>query len=323
MDTKPIVIAGGMNVDLVVKAPQFPRPGETVMGDSFYKSYGGKGANQATTVAHLGVPVSFIGRVGDDEFGLDMIAHMRAEGIDTTHMKAVASCASGVAMIFVDAEAQNEIVVVSGANRELRPGDITAAESTIAGAAAVVAPFDIPMDTVRELVRLASKHGVPVIINPAPAPEQPVDPAFLKQIDILVPNEIEAEALTGIHCTSAGFAARAANRLRERGVRTAIVTLGERGSVLADERGQTHIPTFEVAPVDTTAAGDAFIGALAAGYRFFTDLKELIRFASAVAALSVTKKGAAASLPDRKEVEEFLSAREPKLAEVLRSMPCG
>ena len=320
MEKKHIVVLGGMNIDLVSTTDRFPRPGETLVGTSFYKGFGGKGANQAVQAARLGVPVCYVGCVGDDEFGKEMIACMKGHGIDTRHMKTVNGCSSGTAMIFVDANAQNEIVVVSGANDELTPQHILDAEDTIAGAALLVTPFDIPLESVHEAVALAAANGVPVMVNPAPVLSQEVEPSLLSRVGILVPNETEAESLTGISHTSPDFADTAIDKLRETGAEQIIITLGENGCMLADSKTTHRIPAYTVKPLDTTAAGDAFIGALAAGYQFFSELQELIRFASAVAAIAVTKKGAQASLPDRGEVEAFLAQHEPGLLGQFRSM---
>jgi ribokinase len=318
-----VVVVGAMNVDLVARAERFPRPGETIIGDSFYRGFGGKGANQAVTIARMGAPVSFIGRVGDDAFGGEMPAHMRGEGVDVTHMKAVEDCASGTAMIFVDSSAQNEIIVAQGANDRLLAADIAEAEETIAQAALVVLVFDIPLEAIIETIRLAAKHGVPIIVNPAPALPGDVDTSFLEGVDALVPNETEAEALTGFGVNMPSFAQQAARRLQEDGAKTSIITLGEKGSVLADAEGVWHVPAFKVDPVDTTAAGDAFIGGLAAGHGYFPDMRALARFASAVAALAVTKKGAMSSLPTRGEVDEVLAENEPELLVEFQRMPGG
>lgn len=323
MNPKPVVVVGAMNVDLVAKAERFPRPGETIMGESFYRGFGGKGANQAVTVARMGVPVSLVGRVGDDAFGSEMIAHLREQGVDTAHMKAVDDCASGIAMIFVDGEAQNEIVVIQGANDRLTAADVTEAEQTIAGAALVVVVFDLQLEPICEAIRLAAKRGVPTIVNPAPALAQGSDVSFLEGVDVLVPNEIEAEALTGTSCEAPDFAEKASEGLQKIGAKTSLLTLGEKGSMLADANEMQHLPAFDVKPEDTTAAGDAFIGGLAAGYQFFSDMRDLVRFASAVAALAVTKKGAMASLPSRQEVDEFLAHHDPELREQFRAMVSG
>jgi ribokinase len=176
------------------------------------------------------------------------------------------------------------------------------------------------MESVQEAVALAAKHGVPVMVNPAPVPSHEVDPSLLAQVDILVPNETEAESLTGVSPETPDFAQTAIEKLRQKCARTIIITLGANGSVLCESGKIKHIPACRVKPVDTTAAGDAFIGGLAAGYKSFSDLKALVRFASAVAALAVTKKGAQASLPDRREVEDFLTRHQPALLEQFRTM---
>jgi ribokinase len=320
MKSKHVVVLGGMNIDLVATTARFPRPGETVVGNNFYKGFGGKGANQAVQAARLGVPVSYIGCVGDDDFGKEMVSCMKGHGIDTQHMQTVKGCASGTAIIFVDADAQNEIVVISGANDELRPESIRKAEDTIASAALLVTPFDIPLESVHEAVALAAVHGVPSMVNPAPVLSEKIDPSLLSQVGILVPNETEAESLTGVSHKKSDFAEAAIGRLKEAGAQQIIITLGENGSMLADAERTERIPAFEVGPVDTTAAGDAFIGGLAAGYQFFPHLPELIRFASAAAAIAVTKEGAQASLPDRKEVEAFLLDHDPSLLGNFHSM---
>ncbi len=320
MEEKPVVVVGSMNMDLVAKAPRFPRAGETVVGESFYTAFGGKGANQAVAIARLGVPVSFVGCVGDDAHGREIISGAQNEGIETAHIRVCAGRSTGTALIIVDSGGQNRIVVVAGANNELKPEDVQQAEEAIARAALVVTQFEIPMETVRETVGLAARHGVPVILNPAPALSESIEPALLKQVDVLVPNETEAEALTGVKQDAADFAAAAIQELRKRGARAVIITLGEKGSMLADSEKMCRIPAFRVNVEDTTAAGDAFVGALAAGYRSFSDLKELTRFASAVAALTVTKKGAQPSLPSTREVEEFLVEHEPALLERFRAM---
>jgi ribokinase len=320
MNAKPVVVVGAMNVDLVARAARFPRPGETIFGESFYRGFGGKGANQAVTAARMGVPVSLVGRVGDDAFGSEMIVHLQEQGVNTAHMKAVDDCPSGIAMIFVDAQAQNEIVVIQGANDRLTATDVAEAEQTIASAGLVVVVLDLQLETIREAIRLAAKHGVPTIVNPAPALPEGTDVSFLEGVDVLVPNETEAEALTGVSCEAPDFAERASENLHAIGAKTSLLTLGENGSMLASANEMHHIPAFEVTPEDTTAAGDAFIGGLAAGYQFFSDTRALVRFASAVAALAVTKKGAMASLPSRQEVDKFLAQHAPELHEQFSTM---
>ncbi|UCD56752.1 MAG: ribokinase [Candidatus Hydrogenedentota bacterium] len=319
MEEKRVVVVGGTNIDLVSKTRRFPRAGETVVGESFYKGYGGKGANQAFTIARLGVPISFVACVGEDDFGQEMIANARGEGIGTSHIRVVNGCSSGTALIVVDSEGQNRIVVVPGANNEVTPQDVDKAEETIARAALLVTQFEIPLKTVQRAIQVASKHGVPVLLNPAP-PSDRVDSSLLKQVDILVPNETEAEALTDVSKDATDFAVTAIRNLRGKGARRVIITLGERGSMLTDSKKMWHIDAYKVHVEDTTAAGDAFVGALAAGYHFFPDLRVLTRFASAVAALAVTRKGAQSSLPSQRDVDEFLVEHDPELLATFRGM---
>ncbi|MBI4832156.1 MAG: ribokinase [Candidatus Lindowbacteria bacterium] len=323
MPPKPVVVVGSANIDMVVKTPRFPRPGETITGDSFYTSFGGKGANQAVTVARLGLPVSFVGCVGDDSFGREMIANMRSAGIDTSHVKVAGGHSSGTAVIIVDSQGQNQIVVAPGANLELRPEHVDDAEQAIANARVLVTQLEIPAETVARAIHLAAKHHVPIILNPAPAPRSGFDDSLLQEADFVVPNETEAEALTGVRQDSDNFAEAAIGVLKTKGARIVVITLGEKGSVVADSAQVFHIPAFAIRVEDTTAAGDAFVGALAAGRGFFPDLRSLTRFASAVAALVVTKKGAQTSLPSRAEVDDFLVEREPQLLESFRAMTCA
>ncbi len=316
-----VVVVGGMNMDLVCKTLVAPRSGETVVGESFYKGLGGKGANQAIVIARLGVPVSFIGRVGDDEFGQEMLAAMRANGVGTQHMKVTKGCSSGIALIIVDAKAQNQIVVVPGANAEVSPDDIAEAEETIAQASLVVTQFETSIETVGKTLAVASKHRVPLILNPAPVINERIDPALLRQVEILVPNETETESLTGVKHQTPEFAEAAADVFLKMGVKKTIITLGEGGSVLATGDEVRHIPAFKVTPIDTTAAGDAFVGALAAGFSYIPDMSMLVRFASAAGALTVMKRGAQASLPTRQELEDFLRRYSAELLDVFQNMP--
>jgi ribokinase len=310
---KNIVIIGSTNMDLVVKAPRFPRPGETMTGDSFYTSYGGKGANQAVTVARLGAPVAFVGCVGDDAFGEEMVEHLNQEGVGTAFVRTVKGTSSGTALIIVDSEGRNEIIVVRGANDRLRQDDIQQAEELIASAEMVVIQLEIPPDTVRNAITTAPKHRIPVILNPAPAPAEPLEPEMLEQVFILAPNEVEAEALTGIGADTPAFAEKAIRALKEKGAKKVIITLGEKGCVYSEGAKFIKLPAYKVKAEDTTAAGDAFVGALAAGYPHFSEFCDAVRFALAVAALSVTKRGAQTSLPQREEVRGFLKKNEPSL----------
>jgi len=313
LKTKDIVVIGSINMDLVVKASRFPRPDETMAGETFYTSYGGKGANQAVTAARLGAPVSFVGCVGDDRFGEEMTQHLRDEGVNTSCVRQVSNCSSGTALIIVDSVGRNQIIVVRGANKELNAEDIRCAQPLIASAELVVIQLEIPRPTVHCAVETARKSNVPVILNPAPAPAGPFDPGLLEQVHILVPNELEAEALTGLDPQSPDFPEKALQALRKQGAEKVIITLGDRGAVFSDEDKIQCATAYTVRAEDTTGAGDAFVGALAAGYSFFPSFAKLIRFASAVAAISVTRRGAQSSLPARAEVQTFLENHEPSL----------
>jgi ribokinase len=248
--------------------------------------------------------VTLIARVGRDVFGAEALAGLRRERIDVRHVVRDRSAPSGVALIFVGEDGENSIAVASGANAELSPADIRKSSGTLRAAAMLVMQLETPAATVRAAAEVAARAGVPVILNPAPA--RPLPDALLKRVSILTPNETEAETLTGIKVTGAAAAAKACASLRARGVRTVIVTLGNRGAFLADVDGQRLVPGFKVKAVDTTAAGDIFNGALAVALAEGKALQAAVRFANAAAALSVTRLGAQPSAPKRREVDIFL-----------------
>lgn len=304
---KPLItVIGSSNVDLIVKLPRFPKPGETVLGGQFYKAQGGKGANQAVAAARAGANVCFISRVGNDDFGKSTLLSYSKEGITTDHVSVDANIPTGVAVIYVDAQGENTIGLAAGANTSLAPEHVLHASSAITSSKLVLLQLEIPFETVKESILLARKANVPVILNPAPA--QPIDSDVLKNVSILTPNETEAEILTGISLTTDDAIKHAAQQLRSRGVHTVIITLGSRGVYLATDKESTFIPGFQVQAVDTTAAGDVFNGTLAVAIAEGKNLIEAIRFANAAAALSVTKIGAQTSAPYRKEIDEFLSS---------------
>jgi len=302
--SRPIVVIGSSNTDMIVQLDRIPAPGETVLGGRFSTAPGGKGANQAVAAARAGGQVVFVARVGADSFGDQAIAGFTADGIDTRYIVRDENAASGVACIFVDRNGQNSIAVASGANMRLRPSDLHAAEGVIADAAVVLLQLEIPLETVDVAVDIAAAHGVPVILNPAPA--QPLQDDLLRKIAILTPNEIEAGMLTGIRVTDEASAKKAALALCGRGVAMVVVTLGDRGSLLCGRDQIISIPAFPVKAVDTTAAGDVFNGALAVCLAEGQSIHDAVRFASAAAAISVTRLGAQPSAPTRPEIERFL-----------------
>ena len=305
MDRPRVVVVGSSNTDMILNVGRIPRPGETLLGGRFAMAAGGKGANQAVGAARAGGKVAFVARVGADPFGDRAMAGFRADGIDTGFIVRDRRRPSGVALIFVAGNGENAIAVAPGANGALSSADVRRAEKTIAAAAALVMPLETPLAAVRIAASLAARHGVPVILNPAPARPLPDD--LLRLVAILTPNESEAELLTGIRVDGDAAAARAAGRLLDRGVRAVILTLGRRGAFVAAEGIRTRVPGFRVRAVDTTAAGDIFNGALAVALAENRRLLEAVRFANAAAALSVMRPGAQPSAPRRPEIERLLA----------------
>ena len=303
-----IVVVGSSNTDLIVQAERAPRAGETVIGYNFAIASGGKGANQAVAAARLGAEVAFIARVGDDDFGRRAVEGYRRDGIDTRFIKVDPSAPSGVALIVVEKGGENRIIVVPGANGNLSPEDVRAAEEVIAGAQVLLVQLEIPMETVEEALKLANRHGLITILNPVPA--RPVSDAILKYVRILTPNEVETSVLTGLSIGSLKEAEKAARMLLAQGPEAVIVTLGAKGALIVTEQEATLVPSFPVEAVDTTAAGDAFNGGLAVALARGNSLKDVVRYGCAAGALSATKLGAQPSLPAAEEVEKFLALQE-------------
>lgn len=304
MSQKAIVVVGSLNMDLVVRAPRQPLPGETILGGPFQTIPGGKGANQAVAIARLGHPVVMVGRVGADPFGQALRDNLAAAGVDIGLVRRDEQAASGVALIVVDDAGQNSIVVASGANMRLEESDVEEAEGAIASAAALVLQLECPLPAVARAVALAHGHGVPVILNPAPA--RPLDDELLRQVDYLVPNESETALLTGVEVLDEESAGLGAGKLLAAGVGAVIVTLGERGALLARGKETTLLPAYKVTAVDTTAAGDAFVGAFAVALAESRPLPEALNMALAAGALAVTRMGAQPAMPRRAELDSFL-----------------
>lgn len=299
-----IVVVGSSNMDLVVKSSRIPVVGETILGGDFLMVPGGKGANQAVAAARLGAHVHFVARLGDDMFGRRSLENFKDAGVDTTHVTLSAEAPSGVALIMVDAHGNNVIVVASGANALLSPDDVHKAESDIASAGAVVTQLESPLETVQAAAQLAHAAGVPFVLDPAPA--QPLGPELLKLVDVLTPNETEAQILTGIEVTDEASGRAAAEELLSAGVKTVILTMGAQGFLLVNREKVEFVNAREVVAVDSTAAGDAFTGSLAVGMAQGQSLSEAGAFANCVAALSVTRMGAQPSMPTRQEVGDFM-----------------
>lgn len=302
-----IVVVGSINMDLVVRAPRHPAPGETILGSDFHTIPGGKGANQAVAAARLGGQVKMIGRVGDDAFGGVLLDNLRKDGVDTRYVPRTAGVASGVALITVSDAGQNNIVVVPGSNWRLTPEDVRAAEAAFEGAAAVLMQQEIPPETVAEAVSVARKHGVRTILNPSPS--RALSPDFLKQVDCLIPNEYELAQLAGVEGITT-----AANELKSIGLDCLIVTLGSDGALVLDGDQTYHIESYPVDVVDTTAAGDAFAGGFAVGLAEGKSTVEAATWGNAAGALAVTKMGAQPSLPTRAALQAFLEKNPAKIA---------
>lgn len=300
-----ILIVGSANVDYTVALSRLPRPGETVTGGTLLVNHGGKGANQAVAARRLGADVRLIACVGDDASGRDVRVALEREGIGVGGVVTTATAATGIALIAVDAEGRNQIAVAPGANRALGPEHVRARADDVAWAQVVVCQLETPLPTVRAALEMARGRGVTTVLNPAPVPDAPID--FWPLCDYLVPNEIEAERLSGVPAPDRAGAAAAARVLRERGVGTVIVTRGASGVLAYGGKGEVECPAFAVTVVDTTAAGDAFNAALAVALAEGRELADALRFGSATAALACTRRGAQPSLPTRSEVDDLLA----------------
>lgn len=295
-----IIVIGSSNTDMTVTAPSLPAPGETVIGDCFKMGPGGKGANQAVAAKRLGAPVSFVCKLGKDIFGDNALRTYDKEGLDTEAVLRT-DTPSGVALITVDADAENCIVVASGANAEMTPGDIDGIKHKIEESSVLLMQLEVPVETVARAARIARGAGVKVVLNPAPA--CPLDGDLLSDTDILVPNEHEAALLTGIDVTDEASAVAAARALQETGVKDVIVTLGSKGSlVCCGGLAPVMVPAIKVEAVDTTAAGDTFCGALCVALTEGKDLVEAARFATRAAAVTVQRLGAQEATPYRQEI---------------------
>jgi ribokinase len=302
--TACIVVVGSLNMDLVIRSPHIPRPGETIIGGEFHTVPGGKGANQAVAAARLGAQVSMVGRVGHDAFGDALLENLAADGIDHTFVARTEEAATGVALIVVDDTGENSIVVSSGANMRLSPADVDAAGSVITAADVLILQLEVPLESVIRSAELAHAHGVRVVLNPAPA--RPLPAELLSMVDVLVPNESEAALLAGLPVVRQSEAA-AAKTLLASGVGTVILTLGERGALPASEGEISLVPAFDVEPVDSTAAGDAFVAGLAVALAEGRELREAVRWGNAAGGLATTRFGAQPSLPTRQALERLLS----------------
>ncbi len=305
-----ICMVGSSNIDLIARTPRMPAPGETIVGTHFQMGYGGKGANQAVMAARLGAQVTVVTKVGRDVFGEDTLKNYRAQGIDTTYVLFDETRFSGVAPIWVDERnGQNTIIIVPGANDGLSPADARSASAAIQAADVVICQLEVPIETTLEAFRIARKDPnsrILTILNPAPAAPLPDD--LLRLTDILAPNENETALLSGMTVDTIEQAAAAAQILRKRGPRTVIITLGQRGAMVLDgDQPAQHVPARVVQAVDTTGAGDAFIGSLAYFLGVKRPMRDAVERAVGIATQSVLKRGTQTSFPMREEVQQLLT----------------
>jgi len=302
----PIAVFGSINMDLIARTPRLPVAGETLTGRSFFTAPGGKGANQAVAAARLGSQVFMVGRVGADVFGSALLESLKQNRVDTAGVAEETGASSGVAVIAVDDRAENSIIVVPGANGTVSEADVARLESVLPRVDVLLLQLEIPMEAVLAAARLASRHNVTVILDPAPA--RPLPPELYGFVDIITPNETEAEALAGFPVRDAEDAAKAAAHFKSHGVAHAIVKMGAKGAYWANGRAGRFFPAYQVEAVDTVAAGDAFNGGLAVALAEGLSMPEAVHWGMAAGALSTTKPGAQPSMPDRAAVERLMQS---------------
>jgi ribokinase len=308
MATGKLVVLGSINADHILNIEQFPQPGETVIGKHYKVAFGGKGANQAVAAGRSGADIAFIACVGADDIGERIRQQLATDRIDTQPIEAIAENTTGVALIFVNAEGENVIGIDAGANAAVTPDYLARYQQKVIDADALLMQLESPLETVIAAAGLAKQHQTQVILNPAPARELPDE--LLAMIDMITPNETEAQRLTGIAVNNDDDAARAAQALHNKGIATVIITLGSRGVWLSENGKGKLVPGFRVKAVDTIAAGDTFNGALVTALLEGKVMADAVRFAHAAAAIAVTRPGAQPSVPWREEIDTFLQQQE-------------
>ncbi len=308
MKTGKLVVLGSINADHILNINHFPQPGETVIGKQYTVAFGGKGANQAVAAGRSGADISFIACVGDDDIGERVRKQLASDHIDTQPIEAIKDTTTGVALIFVNAEGENVIGIDAGANKAVTPEYLDRYKQQVIGASALLMQLESPLETVIAAAKIAKDNGTQVILNPAPACELPDE--LLARVDMITPNETEAEKLTGIKVDNNDDAARAAKALHDKGIATVIITLGSKGVWLSQNGEGELVAGFRVKAVDTIAAGDTFNGALVTALLEGKPMDSAVRFAHAAAAIAVTRPGAQPSVPWRKEIDDFLAQQE-------------
>lgn len=307
MTTSRLTVLGSINVDHIMNIAQFPAPGETVIGKQYQTAFGGKGANQAVACGRSGADITFIACVGDDAIGAEILAQLQRDRIHTAAVSVVPEAATGVAMIFVNEDGENVIGISAGANAALTPEHFAPYKGLVEQSDALLMQLESPLETVIAAAQAAKNHQTRVILNPAPARKLP--DSLLKLVDVITPNETEAEKLTGISVSDETGAARAAKVLHDKGIGQVLITLGGRGVWLSVNGEGRRIPGFKVNAVDTIAAGDTFNGAYVTALLEGKPADEAVRFAHAAAAIAVTRRGAQPSVPWRREIDAFLAER--------------
>jgi len=301
------VVIGSVNMDVVMAVPHFPAPGETLTGISLNHYPGGKGANQAVALARMGKAVAMVAHVGDDGYGAQLLAGLEGNGVQVDAVGVQKDTSSGLAFITVDAQGENSIVLIPGANDKLSRADVDAHEDILSSAKALIAQFEIPMETNIHSLEMARRHGKLTIVNPAPAVPLEAAQQAVELAEVLVVNESEASLLSGFAVEGIAQCQQAGRNLLKLGPRWVIITLGEQGAVIVTTEKTTHLPAPSVKVIDTTAAGDAFIGALTAGLIDGLAMEAAVADANIAGALAVTRNGAQPSLPTREKVETFKS----------------
>jgi len=302
---RDVCVVGGINMDLVVRVPHIPRPGETVQGGALARYPGGKGSNQAVGARRLGASVTIVGQVGADAFGDELIATLEAAGVETSGVRRVHDCATGVALISVASDGENAIVVSPGANMAWDEAAAAGVAESVADCRVLVLNLEVPPVVIATALRAGRRYGARLVLNPAPY--RAGDEASFADVDLLVPNQVEAALFAGLEPEEVTDWAAVGQRLRRLGPSTVVMTLGGEGSLIVATEGGKRVPGFSVPVVDTTAAGDAFVGGLAAALSRDAALSDAVRFANACGALAVTRAGAQPSLPCRAEVEALIA----------------
>jgi ribokinase len=304
MKKQGVLVVGSSNLDLVVTAQRFPKPGETIFGKKFDMFPGGKGANQAVCTARLGCKTTFIGKMGNDEFGGKLLKVLLSDGIDIKNIFIDENEHTGTALITVDSNGQNQIIVISGSNMKLTPNELKLKAHLFSEAAVVLTQLEIPLETVFKAAELAKENNAIFILNPAPVTKLPE--SLFPSVDYLIPNEIELELISGLKITDETSIRKACENLLNKGIKNIIVTLGSKGALLLNRNVNKIFPTKKVKVVDTTAAGDAFNGAFAYRISEGDSLDDAIEFANNVASLVVTRMGAQSSMPYLNEINNLL-----------------